>query len=89
MTPPPNPGTATQPAWVTFVPAIMIGLVCAGVVLWLAPRKGCSKWWALVGFVPCFGSLVILYVLSLTDKQVLDDIADLKRKVEMDRDHKN
>ena len=37
---------------------------------------------ALVALIPCVGSLVIIYLFSLTDKRVLEDIETLKRQVD-------
>jgi hypothetical protein len=82
MAPPPTPGTAAPPAWTSFVPTVLLGVISAAIVLWLAPRKGCSRWLALVALIPCVGSLVIIYLFSLTDKRVLEDIETLKRQVD-------
>jgi len=82
MAPPSTLGTVEPPIWVSFVPAVVLGVLFAGVVLWLAPRKGCSKWLALLAVIPCVGTLVIFYLLALTDKRVLDDIERLKTQIE-------
>ena len=82
MAPPSTPGTVQPPAWVSLVPTVLLGVLAAVVVLWLAPRKGCSRWLALVAIIPCVGTLVIFYLLALTDKRVLDDIERLKTQIE-------
>jgi hypothetical protein len=63
------------------VPTVVLGILAAIVVLWLAPRKGCSRWLGLLAFVPCVGWLVIFYLLARTDKRVLDDIEALKTQI--------
>ena len=57
-------------------------MIFAAIVLWLAPRKGHSQLWALAVFVPCIGPLVVIYLLSQTDKKVLDEIAELKNRID-------
>lgn len=79
MAPPTHANTA--PAWVQIFPLLLIGIVFAAAVLWLAPRKGRSSWLALLTLIPCGGFLVVLYLLSLTDKRVLDDIDTLKKQI--------
>ena len=68
----------------------VLGLLFAVCCLWLAPRKGRSAWLALLSFLPCGGFLVVLYLLSLTDKRVLDDLETLKKQIgEQDGDDPN
>jgi hypothetical protein len=81
MAPPPTAGTTAPPAWTSLVPMLLPGLLFAIAVLWFAPRKGRSPWLALLAFIPCGGFLVVLYLLSLTDKRVLDDIETLKKQI--------
>ena len=81
MKAPVTPGTQPPPTWTSFVPLLVFGVIAAGMVLWLAPRKGRSRWLALCVFIPCVGFLVVPYLLSLTDKRVLDDLADLKKQI--------
>ncbi len=59
---------------------VVLGLLFAIVVIWLAPHKGRSRWLALLAFIPCGGFIVVLYLLSLTDKRVLDEIEALKEQ---------
>ena len=63
------------------MPAVLLGILSVAFVLWLAQRKGRSRWFALLAFVPCVGWLVIFYLLALTDKRVLDDVEALKRQM--------
>src|SRR5437899_8041538 len=81
MAPTATPGTPAPPIWTSFVPMLLLGVLFALAVLWLAPRKGRSRWLALLAFIPCGGFLVVLCLLSLTDKQVLDDIEMLKKRI--------
>jgi hypothetical protein len=90
MAPPPPPGTQAPPVWtsLSLVPAVLLGILSVVVVLcsvvvvlWLAQRKGRSRWFALLAFVPCVGWVVVFYLLALTDKRVLDDVAALKRQI--------
>jgi hypothetical protein len=81
MAAPPTPGTTPPPLWTSLAPTVLLGILSALVVLWLARRKGCSRWLALLAFVPCVGWLVIFYLLARTDKRVLDDIDALKREI--------
>lgn len=76
-----NSDPSQVPTWVSLMPLLFISLVFALAVLWIAPRKGKSRLLALLVFVPCVGPLTLLYLVSLTDKKVLDDIAELKRKL--------
>jgi hypothetical protein len=81
MAPPPNSGTPAPPLGVSLFPALLLGIVLAIAALWLARRKGRSQWLALLAFIPGLGFLVFLYLLSLTDKRVLDDIEALKKRI--------
>jgi hypothetical protein len=60
---------------------LFFGVLVASMVLWLAPRKGRSRCFALVAFIPCIGVFVVLYLLSLTDQRVLDDLESLKKQL--------
>jgi hypothetical protein len=60
---------------------MLISVVWAVLVVWLAPRKGHSRWLALLALIPCGGFLVIFYLFSITDKRVLDDIEMLKKQI--------
>ncbi len=79
-----TPETAA-PSWVQFVPLALITLFYVAVVWWLAPKKGISPYYALIGLIPCLGTIAIfvifIYLITLTDKAVLDEISDLKRRL--------
>lgn len=81
MEPSPTTGTPPPPVWMSFAPTLLLGVLTAGIVLWLAPRKGRSKWLALAAVIPCVGIFVVPYLLSLTDQRVLDDLAFLKKQI--------
>lgn len=70
------------PFWLSLLPLLFISVFLAAIVVWLAPKKGKSPLLALLVFIPCGGFLVIIYLLSFTDKKVLDDIADLKSRID-------
>ena len=69
------------PAWVSFVPLLVYVILFAVLVIWLAPRKGRSRLLALAAVIPFVGPLIVIYLLSITDKQVLDDIESLKKQI--------
>ena len=64
------------------MPLLIYSLLFAAMVLWLAPRKGKSQWMALIVFVPCIGPFVMIYLLALPDKKTLDEIAELRRRLD-------
>ena len=66
--------------WEPFVPAMFFGVLSALIILWLAPRKGQTRWLALVAIAPCIGPFIVVYLLALTDKRVLDEIEALKKQ---------
>jgi len=57
-------------------------MIFAAIVFWLAPRKGKSPLLALAVLVPCAGPFVMIYLLSLTDKKVINEIAELKSRLD-------
>ncbi len=77
-----NPDVPTPSVWLSIVPLLVYSLIFAAMVLWLAPRKGKSQLMALIVLVPCIGPLVMIYLLALTDKKIVDEIAELKRRLD-------
>jgi uncharacterized membrane protein len=72
----------TEPSFLmSIIPLFIVGIIWAAVALWLAPRKGKPRWFAAVMLIPLIGPFGILYLLALTDKKVLDEIAELKRSL--------
>lgn len=67
---------------ISLLPLLTVSMLFALFASWLAPRKGKSSLLALFVFVPCGGILVVLYLLALTDKKVLDDIEELKSRLD-------
>ena len=77
-----TPETAPEPSLlVSILPLLFVSLIWAAIVLWLAPRKGKPRWFALLMLVPGIGPLGVLYLLALTDKKIIDDIEELKRRL--------
>ncbi len=74
-----NPNTAPPAPWLSLA---IYAVVFASMILWLAPRKGKSRLLALLALIPCLGPFVIIILLSLTDKEVLDEIAELKKRID-------
>ena len=77
-----NPNPTPPPFWMSLMPLFVYSLIFAGIVVWLAPRKGLSPLWALIVLVPCIGPFFMIYLLALTDKKVLDEITELKNRIE-------
>lgn len=71
-----------SPAWFSLIPLFIYSVIFAAVVLWLAPRKGKSQLWALFALIPCAGPFVLIYLLALTDKKVLDELAELRGRID-------
>jgi len=71
--------------WIQFLPLALFTLFYVALAWWLAPKKGISPYYALIGLIPCFGTLaifvIVFYLLTLTDKSVLDELSDLKRRL--------
>jgi len=77
-----NPDVPQPPAWLSLMPLLIYSLLFAATVLWLAPRKGKSQLMALIVLVPCVGPFIMIYLLALPDKKTLDEIAELKRRLD-------
>jgi hypothetical protein len=60
---------------------LLIWSVFAIFLLAIAHRKGRSRWVAIIGFVPMVGAFYALWLVSLTDKAVLDRINALETKL--------
>ena len=68
--------------WISLLPLLIVSMLCAIFAAWLAPKKGKSPVLALLVFLPCGGILLVFYLLSLTDKKVLDDIEELRSRLD-------
>ena len=75
-TPPPPPVGI-----VTFLPMLLLCALLAVLMFRIARRKGRSELFCLLGFVPFANVMVALWLASLTDKAVLDQLAELKRRL--------
>ena len=59
----------------SFVPLILLGLIFGLVLMPIAKRKGRRQWlWFLAGFVPGWNLLGGLWLASLPDKSILEEV---------------
>lgn len=71
----------SPPAWLAFVPLLTLGLIPAAVAAWIAPRKGKSRpLFFLLAFPPILGPVILVWLVSLTDADVLGRLAALEAK---------
>jgi hypothetical protein len=61
-----------------FLPLLIISIVYAALLWPILRRKGKSRLHIIWSIVPIFGMLLFIWVLSLTDKSVLDRLAELE-----------
>lgn len=47
----------------------------------MARRKGRSQWFSLLGLIPVVNFFVTIWIASLPDAKLLEEIADLKRRL--------
>lgn len=64
-----------------FIPLLLVSALLVIFILSLARRKGRSQLLCVLGFVPIANMFVTLWLASLTDRAVLDQLEDLKRRV--------
>jgi uncharacterized membrane protein YhaH (DUF805 family) len=62
----------------SLIPLIILSVPLAVVFAFILRRKGRSPWLCLLLLVPLVGQIYALYVVSLTDKEVLDRLARLE-----------
>ena len=67
-------------ALLSLLPFAIIAFIVFLFAIPLSRRKGRGFGYALLCLVPLVGTLVLFYLLSLTDKQVLDRLAALEGK---------
>ena len=61
-----------------FIPLILLGIIPAFLFKSIAVRKGRSQWlWFLVGFVPVWGWVSGIWLASLPDKSVIEEVGNL------------
>jgi cell division inhibitor SulA len=77
-----NPFSSPTPAvaLLSLLPLFIAMGTVALIILLMAPRKGKSRAWALLGLLPLANMVVLIWIASLTDKAVLDALAELKKK---------
>ena len=68
-------------ALVSLVPLLLAMGSIALIILFIAPRKGKSRAWALLGMIPLANMFILIWLASLTDRAVLDAIADLRNRI--------
>jgi hypothetical protein len=68
--------------WATIAP-IILWAVLFGFAVPMSRRKGCNLGYALLGTIPFWGALYLLWLASLPDKDLIDRIARLE--AEQDR----
>jgi hypothetical protein len=70
------------PTIIALLPLFLMSAVLAAFIFFLAKRKGQSAFLLLIGLVPFVNILVAIWLASLTDKSVLEQIEALKRQKE-------
>jgi hypothetical protein len=67
-------------ALISLIPLFSALVLVAIMIFFMAPRKGRSRAWALLGMIPLANILILIWMASLTDKAVLNALAELKRR---------
>lgn len=77
-----NQSSSSSPtfALLNLLPIFIAMGTVALIILFMAPRKGRSRAWALLGFLPLANMILLIWLASLTDKAVLDAISELKKR---------
>jgi hypothetical protein len=65
---------------ISLLPLLITTLILFGFSIPISRRKGKSFVYPLLCLVPFATPFVLLYLVSLTDQQVLDQLASLERK---------
>lgn len=67
---------------ISFIPLLIVGGLLGFLCSKIAKRKGCNQLsWYLAGFVPVWNGLGAIWLASLSEKSILDEIESLKRKI--------
>jgi hypothetical protein len=74
-----NQNPSLTHALLSLLPLILAMGTVAIVIFFMAPRKGKSRAWTLLGLVPLANMLFLIWLASLTDKAVIDALAELKK----------
>jgi hypothetical protein len=75
-------GTGISQIW-SFVPLLFMGLIFGLVLMPMAKRKGRSQWlWFLAGFVPGWNFLGGLWLASLPDKSISEEVKALLNELQ-------
>jgi len=62
----------------------LAGLPVAILAATIAPRKGRSRWYALIAFIPLVNILCVLWLASLSEWHLVERIRALEAKLGMD-----
>lgn len=67
---------------ISFIPLLIVGGLLGFLCSKIAKRKGRNQLsWFLAGFVPVWNGLGAIWLASLPEKSILDEIESLKRKI--------
>ena len=67
--------------FVTVLPFLIISLIFYFFAIPISRRKGKGNLFPLLCLIPFFSAFILIYLASLTDKEVLDRLAALEGKV--------
>ena len=73
------PAEPAPPTIIALLPLLLMSAVLAAFIFFLAKRKGHSALLALGGIVPMVNVLLAIWLASLTDKSVLEQLEALRR----------
>ena len=62
----------------SFLPILLIAAITAGLFYRIVKRKGRSPLWLISFLFPVIGFFVVIWIVSLTDKDLLDRLAKLE-----------
>lgn len=75
--------TTNAGGFASFIPLLILGIVLAFIAAKFAKRKRKKPvLYVLLALIPAFGGLVLIWLASLTDKEVLDRLSQLEDKPE-------
>ena len=67
----------------SFIPLLLMGCIFGALLKSLAKRKGRNQWlWFIAGFAPAIWVIGGIWLASLPDKSIVDEINFLKKKLD-------
>ncbi len=61
-----------------FIPLLIMGCFFGGIFHSIAKRKGRNQWlWFIAGFVPLWNILGVIWLASLPDKSIIEEVSSL------------